>query len=300
MTTSGPIKGITTGGFFPDPASAIPDYPTAGELQPPAIDSQGNLAIRGPVLTDEGGTREPFAAAPAAPWVLSAIPAGGSRQFVDSVCIQRLPLAPVAGTSIFVSRTADYLPVILNALLGRTVLTTVTVPAASADPFNISGLAATTIEAFFGLYKLDVAANPGLDPDHATAQMEFCEWAFQASTAAGTAMLRTRSHAGLGGDQPQPVATVAVTSRATAGWRSIALDGESALFRDGATQAAALPPPTSRSTLSGQIPGLYTELFLSFGIRVGATPGVPLVIPQLQVDTVYLKNLDRLIVNTGF
>lgn len=300
MTTNGPMKGITTGGFFPDPASATPDYSTAGELQPPAVDVQGNLAIRGPVLTDEGGTREPLAVAPGAPWVLSAIPAGGARIFADSVCIQRLPLAPLAGTNIFVSRTADYLPMMFHALLGRTVLTTATPPLTIVDPFNIAALAGSSIEAFFGLYKLDNAANPGMDPDHATAQMEFVEWAFQASAAAATALLRSRSHAGLGGDQPQPVAAVAVTSRATVGWRSIGLDGENALYRDGSTAAAALPPPTTRSTLSGQLPGLYTELFLSFGIRAGAAPGVPGAMPQLQVDTVFLKNFDRLVVNTGF
>lgn len=285
MTTNGPIKGISTGGFFPDPSSAIPDYPTPNELVTPAVDSQGNLAVRGPVLTDEGGFRDPFAgAALGADWVSSA--GTGTIVVAGSLVTISTPALPVAADLQYASRNADFLPMTLAVLLGQQ---------GGAAPFNLSAVAGSTMEAFFGLYLSDPTVNPNMDPSHATAQSEHIEWAFLASAAATSGTTRSAAATGAGNSQSQ---AITVTTRATPGWRGVSLDGEGVVFRDGATQIQALPPPTTRATQTGQIPGLYSSLFFSMGIRSQGAPGASQGV--LVVDTVFLKNLNRLIVNTGF
>lgn len=285
MTTSGPIRGQSTGGFWPDPSSDIPDYSTPAVIETGLVDAQGNLQIRGPVVTDEGGFREPFAgAALSADW-LSGVGAGIITVAGSLVTIST-PVIPVASDLQYISRVADYLPMTLAVLMGQQ---------GGAAPFNLSAVAGSTMEAFFGLYFLDEIANPNLDPSHATAQSQYVEWAILASAAATSGTVRSSSHSGPGGQQ---TAAVTVTSRATPGWRAIALDGEGAIYRDGANQTQALPPPTTRANASGQTPDIYSPLFFSMGIRSLGAPGASQGI--LVADAVFIKNLNRLVVNTGF
>jgi hypothetical protein len=178
------------------------------------------------------------------------------------------------------------------------VLATPTPPLTVADPFNLQGLAGSTIQAFFGFYALDAGANPNMDPDHPTAQAEFVEWRYLASATQLLADFVCSAHAGSGGQQTIGGATV--INRASVGWRGLSLDGEQVVFRDNATSVQALPPATIRGTISGQIPDPYRVLFFSCGLRAGAAPGVPAAAPQLQVDALWLRNLNRLRVDTTF
>ena len=80
-------KLLTTGGFFPSPGATNPDYSVAGEVQPPTVDLLGFANIRGPVLTDEGGFRDPFMGAALGPrWTyVPGVSAGGSTTVGSSL-----------------------------------------------------------------------------------------------------------------------------------------------------------------------------------------------------------------------
>lgn len=276
MSTIGKMLGITTGGFWPDPAATYPDDSIPSVPASPAVDAQGNLATRGPVTTDEGGFRESFNAALASPWV--SAPGAGTIAIANSVLTITGSLT--ANDRSYVSHPADFMPMVLNLALGV---------GGAGTPITRGG---TNVEVFFGLYHLDVVANPGLDPQHATAQQAFMEWLFPTG-AATTSTMRIRSGNVTNGTEILAGATITTTG--TAGWRSIVVDGESAIFRDGST---TLPTATVRATLSREIPGLYEEFFFSVGVRNIGAPVAPAGI--INIDAAYLKNLDRLVVNTAF
>lgn len=256
-------KALTTGTYSPDPSGTYPDYSTPSEEQPPTVDKIGQASIRGPVLTDEGGFFEPFAGAALAPaWM--AVPGAGAIAVAGSDLTIGSGL--VANDKIYVARPADFLPLRLDLFLTLTA----------------RGAASTGFDFFVGLY--DTA-----DP---TLANEFMEWLFLGSQLNTQASLQSQSHAGAGGLE---TGVVTVTTTLTAGFRTIALDGEGGVFRDG---AVSLPTPTVRATRSRQSIGFYTPLFVAMGFRNAAVVGGTAV--TATIDTVALKNLNRLVVNTSF
>lgn len=259
-------KGITVGGFWPAPSATYPAYTVAAEEQPPAVDEQGNLAVRGPVVTDEGGFRDPFpGAALSADWT-PVIGAGGSIAVAGSVVT--IGSGTTANSRTYIYRSADFMPFVLSVYL------TLTARAAAS-----SGL-----DFFFGVFN-------NIDPTLAT---EYAQWVFRGTGGNTASECLSRSHAGAGGEEGTGT-NVAATSTTTAGFRSISLDGEGAIFRDGAT---SLPAPTVRTTRSQQQPDLYTELFVIMGfVNAAVVSATPVT---ASIDTVFFKNLDRLVVNTSF
>jgi hypothetical protein len=240
------------------------------------LDQQGNVQTRGPVTTDEGGFRDSFNAALTSPWV--SAPGSGTVAVANSVL--SITGSLVANDRSYVSRPADFVPMVLNLALGQ---------GGAGTPMTRGG---TNVEVFFGLFHFDSAANPGMDPQHATAQQAFIEWVFPTG-AATTSNMRVRSANITNGTEQTTGATITTTT--AAGWRSIVVDGESAIFRDATT---TLPTTSVRATLSRELPGLYEELFVCVGVRNVGAPVAPAGV--INVDAMFLKNLDRLVVNAAF
>lgn len=265
MTTPLRLKGLTTGGFFPSPDATNPDYSVAGEVQPVTCDVYGFQNIRGPVVTDEGGFREMFAVDPfgAAPW--TTLLTSGTRVVAAGVATFTSGL--VVGGRNYVCRVVDFMPMIVNVELVAS---------------TARGVGGETIEFFWGLYS-------DSDPDVAIATGEFYEqsWLWSDATATG------RARGGVGGFYQGPT-TFGITSSSTNGFRTITMDGEGCVWRDGAT---TIPTPTVRNTFSTKMPGIYTTVNFCMGFRNGATPGVSRTVT---VTTLYIKNTDRLLVNTAF
>jgi len=55
-----PIGGRTIASFDPDPWASIPNYPDPNVGGMASLDSAGHLHVRGPVMTDEGSSRDDF------------------------------------------------------------------------------------------------------------------------------------------------------------------------------------------------------------------------------------------------
>lgn len=258
-------KAVSIAGFDPDPAATYPSYVVAGAEEPPGVDENGHLMTRGPVFTDEGGLRDSFNGAALDPeWTL--VPAG--MGFVVAGGSLTITNTDVAGAMGYISRPIDFMPVIANLFL--------TLSARAA--------VSTGRDFFFGFYNT-------ADPNVAT---EYAEWMFLGVGGNTTSETRTASSSAAGGTQGIGV-NVTCTSTVTAGFRTIAVDGESGIFRDGAVN---LPTPTTRSTQSQQLMGPYTPLFFALGFRNAAVVGA--VGMTATIDTLFVKNANRLVVNTAF
>jgi hypothetical protein len=226
--------------------------------------------IRGPVLTDEGGLREDFpGAALSGSWTpfTTGVPtitvAGSSVSF-------NVPAPSAIGNRAIISRPIDFMPLIANIFL------------------NVAAARVAGYDFFWGLYNTS-------DPDLATA---FVEQRFLGTGAVGTANILTQSAAG----SAETLVALAVGSTATAVgmWRTIALDGEALTVRDTSTATNALPTTTVRTNQSRHLPGLYESLFFAMGIRISAATAAVAAGNTYGVDTAFVKNLDRMVVNTSF
>jgi hypothetical protein len=263
-------QAVATGGFAPVEDSAA-TYETPNVLRSLLVDRDGSLVSRSTVLTDEGSWRESFSGPLGVDWQQDA--GGGSLVQAGSTLTITGSLVP--GDQSYVSRLADYAPVVVSVALGTGGLA----------PAVVRG--GGTSESFFGVYALDLAANPLLDPAHPSAQQAFVEWVFPAGLGL-QGFLRSRSTpAGTEG-----TALVTVSNTATPGFRQIVLDVGTALYRDGST---VLPATTVRATRSRELPGPYLPLFFAAGCRSGAAPVAPL--PVMALDTVLVQSIDRLNVN---
>lgn len=265
MTTAGVESGITADNFAPYQSHPSPT-PVVGEAEQIFADPAGQLMVRGPVLTDEGGFREMFSTNPfnTAPWIKvvgsgAIAVAGGTATFTSSL---------VANDRTYVSIPADFLPLTVNLSLASVLRPVVGVP--------------NSADFFFGLY-----SDP--NPDVAIAVGEFFEQVWQGSTVPATGQFRS----GAGGNLQ--VASGAIATSGTAGFRSLLIDGESVQMRDATT---TLPTTTVRFTNSIKMPGLTTNLYFAMGFRNGN----PVVAPvwQVQCTVIFLKNTNRLVVNTAF
>lgn len=255
---------LTRDRFFPEPGF-VKDYATNDVSGPGLVDVAGAIFQRGPVLTDEGGFREDFIGA-ALPAEWTALTTGaGSVTVAGSNVVFTAGAGVVAGDRALITRPADFLPVICNV-------------------FPIGAARVAGLNFFFGIYN-----DP--DPDLAT---EFAELEFTSSLLVTQAAFRSRSGAGASNLTSN---TITVATTATSTWRTLTLDGEAAVCRDTSTATDALPTTTTRGSVSRHIPGLYTHLSVAMGWR--ANGGVP-VAGSYSVDTIFLKNLDRLVVNTAF
>jgi hypothetical protein len=258
--TTAAVQPTTTGAFSPDPAGTYPSYTTAGELQSATVDVLGQQNARAAIYTDEGGFVEPFAGtALDAAW--TAVSGGGTITVVGS----NLVITPGSTPSdlVYVSRPVDFLPLRLDAFMELTG----------------RGAASVGYDFFIGLYN---AADP-------TAATQFHEWLFTGSLTDVQADIRSQAHAGAGGGE---AATVTVTSTLTAGFRTIALDTDGGVYRDGST---ALPTPTVRGTQSRQPIGFYSKLHVAMGFRNAGVLGVTPV--TATIDTILINNLNRVSVN---
>jgi len=263
-------QAVATGSFAPVEDSAA-TYETPNVLRSFLVDYDGALVSRSTVLTDEGAWREDFSA-PLGPLWQQRV---GGGLIVQAASTLTVTGSLVPGDVTYVSRAADYAPVVASVALGTS----------GAAPVVVRG--AGTAEVFFGLYALDEVANPTLDPTHPTAQQAFVEWALPAGLGL-QGFLRSRSSPAA----TEGAALVTVTNTAAAGFRQIVLDVATALFRDGST---VLPAATVRATRSRELPGPYLPLFFSAGCRAGAAPVAPL--PSIALDTVLVQSIDRLTVN---
>jgi hypothetical protein len=258
MTTSNVNSGIAATNFAPyqDPPTPAP---VPGESEQIFADPVGQIMVRGPCLTDEGGFREMFATDP---WARvlgggTIVVAAGTATFTSSL---------VVNDRTYVSTPVDFLPLIANLSIQ------------SVGRPNV----ANTADFFFGLYSNE-------DPDVAIATGEFFEQVFQGSTVATQGLFRS----GAGGNLQ--TATAAINSSATVGFRSLLIDGESVQMRDNTT---SLPTTTVRFTNSIKMPGLMTDLHFAMGFRNGAVIAAPTW--QVQCSVIFVKNTNRLIVNTAF
>lgn len=265
-------QAVSTGSFAPAEDSAAA-YSDPNQLRSLLVDRDGGLVSRSTVLTDEGAWRESFAALLGPEWRQSA----GAGSLVQAGSTLTITGSLVPSDQSYVSRLADYAPVVVSVAIGTGGLA----------PAVVRG--GGTSESFFGLYALDLALNPLLDPAHPSAQQAFVEWVFPAGLGL-QGFLRSRSTpAGTEG-----TALVTVTNTATPGFRQIVLDVGTALYRDGST---VLPAATVRATRSRELPAPYQSLFFSVGCRSGAAPVAPL--PAIALDTVLVQSIDRLNVNTA-
>jgi hypothetical protein len=278
--TSG-TQAVATGGFAPVPDAAA-TYINPNVLRSLLVDRDGSLVSRATVLTDEGAWRESFNAPLGVDWRQNA----GSGSLVQTGSTLTITGSPVAGDAGYIARVVDYAPIMLSVCLGTGGVS----PATIAAPVVVRG--GGTGETFFGLYALDLAANPTLNPAHPTAQESFVEWLFTPNPALTTqGILTTRSSpAGTEG-----VAPVTISTTLGAGWRTISYGQQSAVFRDGAT---TLPTATVRATRSRELPGPYTPLFFAAGFRAGTAPAAPA--PVLALDTVLVQSIDRINTDAGF
>lgn len=275
-------QAVATGGFAPL-SSALATYVTPNVLRSLLVDRDGSLVSRSTVLTDEGSWRESFNAPLGVDWQQNA--GGGSLVQASSTLTITGSLVPEdAG---YIARTVDYAPILLSVCLGTGGVS----PATVLAPVVVRG--GGTGETFFGLYALDLVANPTLDPSHPTAQASFAEWRFTAAlTTQGILVTRSSASSPAG---TEGVAPVTVSTTLGAGWRTISCGQQSAIFRDGST---TLPTATVRATRSRELPAPYTPMFFAAGFRAGATPSG--FLPVLALDTVLVQSIDRLNTDASF
>lgn len=275
-------QAVATGGFAPL-SSALATYVTPNVLRSLLVDRDGSLVSRSTVLTDEGSWRESFSGPLGVDWQQNA--GGGSLVQAGSTLTITGSLA--SGDAGYIARTVDYAPILLSVCLGTGGVS----PATVLAPVVVRG--GGTGETFFGLYALDLAANPTLDPSHPTAQASFAEWRFTpALTTQGILVTRSSASSPAG---TEGVAPVTVSTTLGAGWRTISLGQQSAIFRDGST---TLPTATVRATRSRELPAPYAPMFFAAGFRAGAFPAAPA--PVLALDTVLAQSIDRLNTDAGF
>ena len=274
-------QAVATGGFAPVP-DALATYINPNVLRSLLVDRDGSLVSRATVLTDEGAWRESFSAPLGPDWQQSA----GSGSLVQTGSTLTITGSLTPDDAGYIARVVDYAPILLSVCLGTGGVS----PATLAAPVVVRG--GGTGETFFGLYALDLAANPTLNPSHATAQESFVEWRFTPAPAVTTqGILVTRSSpAGTEG-----IAPVTISTTLGAGWRTISYGQQSAVFRDGAT---TLPTATVRATRSRELPAPYAPMFFAAGFRAGSSPLTPL--PVLALDTVLVQSIDRLNIDAGF
>lgn len=278
--TSG-TQAVATGGFAPVPDAAA-TYINPNVLRSLLVDRDGSLVSRATVLTDEGAWRESFNAPLGVDWQQRA----GRGSLVQAASTLTITGSLVADDAGYIARVVDYAPISLAVCLGTGGVS----PATVLAPVVVRG--GGTGETFFGLYALDLAANPTLDPSHSTAQASFVEWRFTpapALTVQGILVTRS-SPAGTEG-----IAPVTISTTLGAGWRTISYGQQSAIFRDGST---TLPTATVRATRSRELPAPYQQMFFAAGFRAGAFPAPPL--PVLALDTVLVQSIDRLNIDAGF
>jgi hypothetical protein len=265
------LNSLVRNGFFPVPGFAE-DYVNSERSGPSLIDVAGALFTRGPVLTDEGGFRDDFPGnALGADWTsfVTGVPtitvAGSSVSF-------NVPALAAIGDRAIVSREVDCLPLIANIAINNV--------AARVPGYDF----------FMGFYN---------DPDPELATV-FVEQRFLGTKLGAQSNMLTQNGAG----NAETVADVFVqTTAAGAGacsWRTIALDGESAVFRDVNTATNALPTTNARLSQSRHTPDLYQNLFFAMGIRISLAVGPVVAANLYSVDTVFVKNANRLVVNTAF
>jgi len=264
MTTPSGLKGVQADQYAPYQSEPTP---APGTVQTALLDPSNFQNIRGPILTDEGGFREMFAVnpffLPGSQWTVQL--GSGSIGVAGGNCTISGSL--IANDTTYISIRVDFMPLLFNFSLdelgGR-------VPAATLPNF------------FFGMY-----SNP--DPAIAISSGQFVEeiWAGGASNTTGAfrsgsgGFLQTTGHT--------------ITARTSIGFRTIGIDGESCFIRDGST---TLPTTTTRATHSVKMPSLQTELYLVIGFRNG--PVVTGPIWSVEIQAIFVKNSNRLVVNTGF
>lgn len=269
-------QAVATGGFAPVP-DALATYINPNVLRSLLVDRDGSLVSRATVLTDEGSWRESFNAPLGVDWQQNA--GGGSLVQAGSTLTITGSLVP--GGAGYIAHAADQAPLSLAVCLGT----------GGVLPVVVRG--GGTGETFFGLYALDLVANPTLDPSHPTAQESFVEWRFPPGiTTQGILVTRSSASSPAGTEGSAPVT---ISTTLGAGFRTIAVGPQSAIFRDGAT---TLPTTTVRATRSRELPGPYTTLFFAAGFRAGAAPAAPA--PVLALDTVLLQSINRLNTDAGF
>lgn len=266
------LNSLVRNGFFPVPGFAQ-DYASSDRSGPSLVDVAGALFTRGPVLTDEGGFRDDFPGnALGADWgapIITGVPtvtvAGSSVSF-------NVPALAAIGDRAIISREVDFLPLVANVAINNV--------AARVPGYDF----------FMGLYN---------DPDPALATV-FVEQRFLGTKLGAQSNMLTQNGAG----NAETVADVFIqTTAAGAGacsWRTIALDGESAVFRDVNTATNALPTTNARLSQSRHTPDLYQNLFFAMGIRISLAVGPVVAANLYSVDTVFVKNANRLVVNTAF
>ena len=277
-------QAVATGGFAPL-SSALATYVTPNVLRSLLVDRDGSLVSRSTVLTHEGSWRESFNAPLGVDWQQNA----GGGSLVQAGSTLTITGSLVSGAAGYIARTVDYAPILLSVCLGTGGVS----PATVLAPVVVRG--GGTGETFFGLYALDLAANPTLDPSHPTAQASFAEWRFTPAPALTTqGILVTRSSASSPAGT-EGVAPVTVSTTLGAGWRTISCGQQSAIFRDGST---TLPTATVRATRSRELPEPYTPMFFAAGFRAGATPSG--FLPVLALDTVLAQSIDRLNTDASF
>jgi len=268
MTTPLSLKGLATGAFWPE--GTLPDYSTPGDIVLATVDAQGNVSIRGPVTTDEGGFRDGFGSAPLSGDFVQTAVNGGSIAITGAAPNQNLTFqianASPATARAYITRTIDYMPLALNVSL-----------------VGYARVPASNVDFFIGLYS---------DPNVGTAiaSGSYVEWLFTAGGAANNATLTSQYNPG----KREQTVGATVTSTATTGFRSIILDGESAIMRDNTT---TLPTTSTRATFSVGTPGLYTPLYLGVGLRASAAVGA---LQAVSLQAIFAKNSDRLVVNTAW
>ena len=275
-------QAVATGGFAPL-SSALATYVTPNVLRSLLVDRDGSLVSRSTVLTDEGSWRESFNAPLGVDWQQNA----GGGSLVQAGSTLTITGSLVSGAAGYIARTVDYAPILLSVCLGTGGVS----PATVLAPVVVRG--GGTGETFFGLYALDLAANPTLDPSHPTAQASVVEWRFTAAlTTQGILVTRSSASSPAG---TEGVAPVTVSTTLGAGWRTISCGQQSAIFRDGST---TLPTATVRATRSRELPEPYTPMFFAAGFRAGAAPSGPP--PVLALDTVLVQSIDRLNTDASF
>jgi hypothetical protein len=281
-------QAVATGGFAPL-SSALATYVTPNVLRSLLVDRDGSLVSRSTVLTDEGSWRESFNAPLGVDWQQNA--GGGSLVQAGSTLTITGSLVP--GAAGYIARTVDYAPILLSVCLGTGGVSPATVLAPVVVRGGGGGAGAG--ETFFGLYALDLVANPTLDPSHPTAQASFAEWLFTPNPALTTqGILVTRSSASSPAGT-EGTAPVTISTTLGAGWRTISLGQQSAIFRDGST---TLPTATVRATRSRELPAPYAPMFFAAGFRAGAFPAAPA--PVLALDTVLVQSIDRINTDASF
>lgn len=265
------LNMLTRGGFFPEPGFAK-DYANPDQSGPALSDVTGALFIRGPVLTDEGGFREDFPGAALDPAWTPLITGAPTISVAGSSVSFNVPAAAAIGDRAIISRTADFLPMITNVAINNVAA-------------RVAGY-----DFFMGLYN---------DEDPALATV-FVEQRFLGTQLATQANIITQN--GVGNTETLTNLTVqtVVAGAGNCSWRTLALDGESLVVRDVNTATNALPATTTRGSQSRHTPGLYEHLHFAMGIRISAPVGPVIAANTYGVDTVFLKNIDRLVVNTAF